>query len=289
VKLVLILGCSLGMMYALVGLGLVLEYRYSKVVNLAHGGQAIAAAYIFNVYRNGSYVLAFGGALLASTATGLLIEYIAIERMRRSSVFVKTLVTLGFLLVILGICQQKWGVQTYGQFIPDLFTSRTVGIFGVRVGVDQMVAIALTLAIAAGLTLFFKLTSLGIALRAAGDRPVLAQTTGIDSTNLGRVVWSVGGFLAGLAGIMLAPTLHLDPIVYVSLIIVAYSAMLVARMESLALTVVGGLVLGVSQQMVSYLLPRLAGAQAGVALTVALVALLYRSNALEWAEAQEAI
>lgn len=282
---VLVAGFGVGAMYALVGLGLVLEYRYSKVVNLAHGGQALLAAYIFNDLRDDAFYPAIIIGVLTAGLVGLVLEYLAVERLRGQPALVRMMVTLGVLMVILGISIDVWGGEA--RFTPTLFTGSTVEVFGVVVAGDQLIMMATTLVITVLLTLVLRFTSLGITTRAASDRPLLAETFGIDSVRLGRVTWFVGGLLAGLAGILLTPLVNLDPVVYTLLVVAAYTALLVGRMESIPLTVVGGVGLGLVQSLADYEWD-VFGIREIVAFLAALVALLVGSKSLEWTTVQGA-
>lgn len=282
---VLVGGIGVGAMYALVALGLVLEYRYSKVVNLAHGGQALLAAYTFNSLRDHGLYLAMGAGIGLSMVVGLAIEYLAVERLRGQAPIVRMMVTLGILMVILGLSVDIWGGEA--RFTPSLFTQRTFTVFGVVVAGDQLIMVATTLTITVALVLLFRFTSLGITTRAASDRPMLAETFGIDSLVLGRLTWLAGGMLAGLAGILLTPLVNLDPVVYTLLVVVAYTALLVGRMEHILFTVLGGLGLGVLQAVAAYQI-HIHGIREIVSFGAALVALLIGSRSLEWSQAQGA-
>jgi branched-chain amino acid transport system permease protein len=285
VEAVLVAGFGVGAMYALVGLGLVLEYRYSKVINLAHGGQALLAAYIFNDLRDDAFYPAIAIGVLTAGAVGLVIEYLAVERLRGQPPLVRMMVTLGILMVILGISIDIWGGEA--RFTPALFTGKTFEIFGVVVAGDQLIMIITTAVITVALTLLFRFTSLGIKTRAASDRPQLAETFGIDSVTLGRLTWFAGGLMAGLAGILLTPLVNLDPVVYTLLVVVAYTGLLVGRMESIPLTVIGGVGLGLLQSLADYEFD-VFGIREIVAFGAALVALLIGSRALEWSQVQGA-
>lgn len=278
-------GFSVGTMYAMVALGLVLEYRYSKMVNLAHGGQALLAAYIFTDLRHHGLYLALFVGVAVSALVGLVIEYLAVERLRGESPLVRMMVTLGVLMIILGVAINTWG--SAARFTPSLFTSSTVTVFGVVVAGDQVVMVVTTAVITALLALTLRFTSLGITIRAASDRPMLAETYRIDSRMLGRVTWMLGGALAGLAGILLTPLVNLDPVVYTLLVVVAYTALLLGRMESILFTVLGALGLGVLQAVAAYEFS-VFGIREIVAFAVAVAALLVGSRSLEWGQAQGA-
>lgn len=287
-EVVVISGISVGAMYALIALGMSLEYRYSKIVNLAHGTQVLLGAYLFNVLRGDvgrplALVAGLGGAALSS----LVLEYITVERLRGAPLMIRTMATLAVLMIILGSCLLLFGTKI--RTTQVLFTSATFDVLGVRVAGDTIILILVSAGSALGLALFFRRSAVGIQMRAAGDRALLAQTIGIDSVKLGRLIWLAGGVLAGLAGILVMPLIQLDPIVYMSIGILAYAVLLVARMESIPIVFAAGLGLGVLQRATSYWFPQIFGLPDVVTFAVVLAALLVGSERLQWAEIEEAV
>lgn len=286
-EVVVISGVSVGAMYALIALGMSLEYRYSKIVNLAHGTQVLLGAYIFNVLREGvGTAPAFVAGLGAAGLSSLVLEYITVERLRGAPLMIRTMATLAVLMIVLGSCLLLFGTEI--RTTQVLFTSATVDLLGVRVAGDTIILVIVSAASALGLAVFFRRSTLGIQIRASGDRALLAQTIGIDSVKLGRLIWLVGGLLAGLAGILVMPLIQLDPIVYMSIGILAYAVLLVARMESIPILFVAGLGLGVLQRATSYWFPQIFGLPDVVTFAVVLGALLVGSERLQWAEIEEA-
>lgn len=273
----IISGLVVGSMYALVGVGLVLEFRASRIVNLAHGGQAMLAAFVFYWLRDTVPTpLAMALAVAAAALSGLLLERFAVEFLRSSTSLNQVVVTLGVLLVLQSGATIVFGTTSSTPIFPGSFK-----MFGVFISGDQIaVVVGATLAVA-GLQVFLFFTPLGLMMRAAADRPRVGELAGIDTRLMSRTSWAIGGGLAGLAGILITPLLLLDPLTFSLLIIQAYAALLIGGMESITLAFIGGLALGVGQSLVAFNVNRI-GSRELFALAVAIAALLARSRSLEW-------
>lgn len=283
---VIVSGISVGSMYAIMALGLVLEYRFSRVLNLAHGGQAVLAAYTFNATRGAGRGLAFVLGVAVAGISGLLIEFLVGERLRRSSEFIKMLGTLGFLLALVGGVKAIWG-GVYVQ-VPSLVSPQTLAIGGVRISYDQLLLAFVGAAVSISVIVALKYTALGIRVRAVGERPVLAETLGVDSVRLARQLWTVGGMVAGIAGILVMPILNLDVVVYSLIVITAYSAVLIGGMENVGRAALGGLLIGLIQALANYKV-HVIGVPEATVLAVALVVLLLAGSKLSWTEREEAV
>jgi len=283
---IVIAGLVIGFMYALIGIGLVVEYRASRILNLAHGAQAMLGAFIFNHYR--SEVGRAPAVLLAIavvSATGVVLHRLAVDYLRKTSDLNQLIVTLGVLLTLQGIAEVLY--VRAGEQDSLRILSGHVRMFGVNVGGDQLLVIGCATVAIVLLSGFFRFTSLGLAMRAAADRRQVAEHLGINTTSMGRLAWALGGALAGLAGALLAPFLFLEPIIFTVLIIHAYCALLIGRMVSIPLTLVGGLLLGLAQSVTKFNLPTFIGARELVALTLALVALMVSADKLVWSDREE--
>ena len=285
---VVVSGLVVGFMYALIGLGLVIEYRASRIVNFAHGAQAMVGAFLFDKFREDLGIVP--AVLLAVTvvaATGLVLHRLAVDYMSRAPALNQLILTVGILLILSGLT--RIFLQEVGrQYAPAIKTG-VYNFFGVNLGGDQLVVIAVASVSIVLLTAFFRFTSVGLAMRAASDRPHVAEFLGINTMRMGQLAWVIGSILAGLGGVFMSPLLNLEPILFTLLIIHAYSAILVGRMLSIPLTLVGGLFLGVGQALAQANITQVLGIREIVALGVALAALMLTANKLEWSTGEELV
>jgi branched-chain amino acid transport system permease protein len=255
----LVLGVTASAVYAISATGLVVTYVTSGVFNFAHGAIGMFLAFVYwelHVNRGWPTVLALLVTLgVAAPLIGLLLDVIVMRRLLRgASVTTKLVVTLALLLAFQGLTQSLWGTEL--RVLPNLWGDRTFKLFDVVVLWDQATSVLLAIAIAFGLRMLFRHTRLGVAMRAVVDSPELCATKGLSPNRVTATSWAIGSALAGLAAILLAPGLNLEINTLIQLVVAAYAAAIVGRLQSLPLTFVGALLIGFSQTYVTLYLPQ---------------------------------
>ena len=242
----IVIGIAAGSVYGLAGVGLVLTYRTSGVFNFAHGALATAGVYLFyelSVQRNLPWPVAAAICVVVfGMAMGLLLEQVA-RRLSKAPASVIVVATVGLLLIIQGVAAEKYGSATITieQYLPtDTFN------ISVNVGYDQLITSLIGVAIAVGLALLLARTRIGIAMRGVVDDSDLMELTGLSGPTIRRLAWMTGGSVAVVSGILLAPTIGLDPVRLTYLVVQAFGAAAIGRFKSLPATFVGGLIIGVA-------------------------------------------
>lgn len=254
-------GFPVGCIYALVAVGLVLTFKTSGVFNLAFGAQAFVSAAVFyktRVEYDWPLVPAF---LLAVVVVGPLLGYLldrAIFRhLRSASAVAKLVSSLGLLVAMPAVVQLWFGQGT--KFNPPSIAPDAGRVFHFgeySISVDELATIVVTLVIVLGLTCLFRYTALGLQMRAVVESPRMVQLAGVNADRVGTAAWVLSSFLAGLAGVLLAPLFDsVDSLTFTILIVAATAAAAFGRLSSLPLTLVGGIVLGTVQQVVAGYLP----------------------------------
>lgn len=245
-----VLGLATGAVYGLAAAGLVLTYRTSGVFNFAHGAVAALGAYAFyelRVLRG----IPWPVAALLSVVAGAVVVGVALEMMTRRLVGVPLQLqvgaTVGLLLVIQDVVTDRYGNEV--RFVPDFLADTTVSFAGARVGGGRLVLLGI--GVVASLAMFHLLRSSasGRALRAAVDNPVLLDLTGTDPIATRRLAWVLGSGFALGSGILLAPTLGLEPLILAFLVVQAFGAAAIGRFSNLALTAAGGLLVGIAASL----------------------------------------
>lgn len=272
-------GIPIGAMYALQALGIVLVYKTSRVFNFATGAIGLSCAYLASTLT--SHGVPVVVALVVSVLLGVLIG-LAMELSTRpvDGALPRTIVTLGWLLVLQGAVGWIYGTQVAVQEPAQILPSDTALDLGIRTyGWDQVGVLVLTAALVAALAWFFRTTALGTATRAVSENPDAARLLGISVDRVNLVAWGIGGATSGLAGVLITPLLNkLDTTTLVIFTVQALAAALVGRLSSLPLTLVGGLGLGMVQPVLHTFADRHLGGLRGTdevtALIVVLVALL---------------
>src|SRR5207249_3925786 len=120
-----------------------------------------------------------------------------------------------------------------------------VTVAGTNVQWSDIVTFAFALAVTAGLSLFFRLSRRGVAMRAVVDNPELLDVAGTSPAATRRLAWMIGVTLAAASGVLFAPLLPLDPLQLTLLVVAAFGAAAIGAFASLPLTLLGGLLIGV--------------------------------------------
>jgi branched-subunit amino acid ABC-type transport system permease component len=240
-----VIGITSGAVYGLAGVGLVLTYRTSGVFNFAHGALATAGAYVFyELWVKHGWpwpVAALASILLAGVGLGLVIEQVA-RRLTRAPAAVIVVATVGMLLIIQGVADKRYGAETIT--VDSYLSTKTFNI-SVNVGYNQLIIVLIGVAIAAGLAVLLGRTRIGVAMRGVVDDADLMELTGLDGTTVRRFAWMIGGSVAVISGILLAPIVGVDPIRLTYLVVQAFGAAAIGRFRSLPSTFLGGLIIGV--------------------------------------------
>jgi branched-subunit amino acid ABC-type transport system permease component len=242
----IIIGIVSGSVYGLAGVGLVLTYKTSGIFNFAQGALATVAAYAF-YYLNVNAGLAWPLAALISVfalgaVLGLGFEFMA-RRVARGPLAWRIVATIGIVLVVEAVFTIVHGSSTLTT--PHFLSQKTVQIFGAYVTYEQIIVTVISLGAAIALYVFFRTARLGKAMRAVVDDPDLLGLAGTSPERVRRWAWVIGCTFAAMSGVLLAPSVPLDPNVLTLLIVQAFGAAAIGGFTSLPLTLAGGLLIGV--------------------------------------------
>ena len=245
-------GLALGARYALVALGFVIIYRASGVINFAQGGLLALGAYFTYAFANSAswpFALAAIGAIVASALVGAATERLVLRRMVGQPVFAVIMITIGLLFIIDQIITSIWGFDSLNLADPwgvDTWKAGDVVISERDVWTIILAAVAL-----AGFFLFFRLSKLGVAMRAVAFDQEASLAQGISVRQVFAVSWGISGALAALAGLTLASgPAALNPGIG-TVALVAFPAMIVGGLDSPLGAVVGGIIIGLTQSLTS--------------------------------------
>jgi branched-subunit amino acid ABC-type transport system permease component len=242
----IVAGVASGSIYGLAAMGLVLSYKASGIFNFAHGAIAAAAAYLFytlHVEQGLAWPLA--GAICvfgAAPLVGLLLERIA--RLLADVPPVRRVVaTVGLLLAITSTISLIYGAGGF-RATPQFLPRERFSVGGTLIEYSQVIVVAVSLAAALGLFLFFRSTRLGVAMRGVVDDPSLLALTGTSPVRVRSAAWIISTCFAATSGILIAPVLGLEPLILTLLVVEAFGAAAIGRFSSLPLTFAGGLIVG---------------------------------------------
>jgi branched-subunit amino acid ABC-type transport system permease component len=246
----LVVGIFTGSLYGLAAMGLVLTYRTSGVFNFGHGAIAAGAAFVFyTLHINHGWpwpVAVIATVVLFGVVVGPLLEWVT-RRLATVPSVISIVATVGILLTAQGLLYLIYGdvTRTFPEFLPTSgFTVSTV-----LVTWSQVISVAIASVSAFGLWLMLRATRLGVSMRAVVDNTTLTGLSGQAATRIRRGAWSIGSAFAALSGVLLAPTLGLDPLLLTLLVVQAFGAAAIGRFSSLPMTYAGGLIVGVSASL----------------------------------------
>lgn len=274
-------GALVGLMYALVALGIVLVYKCSAVANLAQGSLVMLGA--FTTWSIGAQAgLPLAAALVLGVAVmavvGLGIERLALRRMVGQPLIMILMLTLGLEIFLRGLAPAIWGSTTkpfslgIGQnplFVGDILVNRVYLVGGV-----------LALVLMGLLVLLFR-TRLGVTLRAVSDDYVASWSVGISVERAIGLSWAIAGAIATLAGVLWASVQGVDWTLSL-LLLKALAVAILGGLDSVEGAVVAGLVVGIFESVVSgYIDPLVGGGTRDVvAALVILATILFRPYGL---------
>ncbi|MEA2332401.1 MAG: branched-chain amino acid transport system permease protein [Thermoleophilaceae bacterium] len=251
----IVTGLALGGVYALSGVGMVVLYRTTGVLNLAFGAVgAMGALIAWQMINEGGWAEApayivcvlFGGAI--TLAYGLIFG----PPLAGRDPLVKATATLGLALILLGAMSWIWSDKARSMILPTSTENFQVG--DVLVNYTQVLGLTFGVVVTVGTVLFLRYTKLGTAMRGlANDREITA-TLGVPVRRVEAAAWLVSGLISGVAGLLLSNLVGLDAATLTFLVISSLAAALIARLSSVIVTLLAGLVVGLATALATPIL-----------------------------------
>jgi len=266
-----------GCLSALFAVGLVLVYRASRIINFAHPAFGTLAAVMFVIIdRQWPYVPSLLISIASAVVVGVVVEIVFVRRFFSAPRLVLTVATLGILGLVAAIANGvPFGVA--GQLIrlfrgPDALDqgllayagrprtplqSHTWDWFPVRFTGDHLVILGVTLVLLVALTLFFRFTNIGIAIRGSAENADRAALLGINVNNVSTVVWGIAALLSAVSTVLLLPVLGYAPPIQgggvatgLQTLTIALAAAVLGRMDDLPVTIAAAFGISIFQQAV---------------------------------------
>ena len=245
-------GLAAGCLYALAALGLVLIYRTMDIVNFAHGEMAMVStfmAHTFLVRLGFSYILAAVCAIIFAFVFGMAVERIFLRPIQGGPLISLMIMTLGLFMVLNGAAGWVWGFDPVS--FPRAVSGRPIWIGDLIITRDSILVLAVTIAMALALYAVLRFTMAGIAIRATSQNSRAARLMGVPVPKVYALTWGISAVLGAVAGILIAPTTFLSPSMMAEVQIKAFTAAVLGGFSSLPGAVVGGLLLGVLENLVA--------------------------------------
>jgi branched-chain amino acid transport system permease protein len=251
----IVTGLALGGVYALSGVGMVVLYRTTGVLNLAFGAVgAMGALIAWQMINEGGWpegvaylvCVLFGGVV--KLAYGLVFG----PPLAGRDPLVKATATLRLALILLGAMSWIWSDKARSMILPTSNENFQVG--DVLVNYTQVLGLAFGVVVTIGTMLFLRYTKLGTAMRGlANDREITA-TLGVPVRRVEAAAWLASGLISGVAGLLLSNLVGLDAATLTFLVISSLAAALIARLSSVMVTLLAGLVVGLATALATPIL-----------------------------------
>jgi branched-chain amino acid transport system permease protein len=272
----LVTGVVVGMIYALAALGFVLIYKASRVINMAQGYfvalgafGALAIAQVTHL----PFVLAVLGSLAGSVVLGILVERLLLRPMIGEPVIAVIMVTIGLAAVLRGLIFVLWGAGNFG--FPQLLPESPLTLGPLIVSPVHLGAFVISLVLLGVFVVFFRRTTLGVAMRAVADDQQAAQSLGVSVRRIFAASWAIAAVVAATAGIVVGSIngLNADALSFIGLKV--FPAVILGGLDSVPGAVVGGITIGVLENLTGgYLDPLVGGGAKEVAPFAVLVLVL---------------
>lgn len=259
-------GVAIGFVYASLALALVMIFQATNHINFAQGEMAMFSTYIaWVLVQNGvSFWLALPATMIFAFALGFVIERFILRPFADAPVLSIVIVFIALLVIFNSIAGWIFGyeMQTFQSPFPASWSTS----FG---SAHELGVAVVTLIILVAIYLFFRFTSLGLAMRGAAQNPMSSRLVGIRVNLLLALGWGLAAMIGSVAGVMAAPIVFLDPNMMGGIMIYGFAAALLGGINNPAGAVPGGIIVGVTENLAG---AYLVGTE--LKLTVALVLIL---------------
>jgi len=266
------------MLLFLLAIGLSVVFGLMDYLNLSHGTIYMFAAYVaFSITQlGGSFWTALAVAPFVAAAVGVLLYFFLLKRAEKGGHLTQVLLTVGVIYMGTDLIRIAYGDLPKGVSQPAVL-SGAVDLFGILYPAYRLFIIGLGLAVMLVLYFVLERTRLGALVRAGVDDRSTAETLGIDIAKVFTLVFGIGTYLAGVAGVVAAPVFSVYPGMDVSIIILVLIVVVVGGLGSLRGVIVGSLLIGFADTFGKILLPQFAMMM--IYLVMALV-LIFRPSGL---------
>ena len=274
-------GVTIGVVYALIAIGLTLVFGILGVINFAHGDFYMIGAfltYTLTVRLGLEYFLALALTIAGGAAVGLLAERLAVRPLKGRHMFTVVLSTLGLSIFLENGALLVWGPDP--REIELAWGSRPLLIGGVVITFLRVAVLGTAAALIVALTWFIRRTTWGMAMRAVAANRDAAALMGIPVDRVYAITFAVGSALAGVAGGLLGAMFTIEPTMGEWAVVKAFSVVIMGGMGHVPGAVLGGIILGVAESLGAGFLPGGTSYKDGIGYAILILVLLYRPQGL---------
>jgi branched-chain amino acid transport system permease protein len=245
-------GLATGCVYALVALGFVLIFKATDVVNFAQGEFVMASGFIsytLLIWYGLPYWLVFCVTILLSGLTGVVLERVVVRPIMSAPIFSIVIATIGASTVMRSAAGIVYGYDVLP--LPTMFSKDPIHLGILTFTVMDVGVIGCSLVIMLALYLFFKWTKTGMAMRATAQSQTAAQLMGVSVKHIFSLTWAISAGIGGIAGVLIAPIIYLDPNLGI-IGVKAFAAAILGGFGSIPGAIIGGMLLGILENLSGY-------------------------------------
>ena len=252
-------GIALGAVYALLAIGLSLIFGMLTVVNFAHGAFYMVGAFlgVYFIGLTGNFWLSLVLTPLAVGAIGLVTERFLVRPLYGRGIDYPLLLTFGLSYVLIEAMRTLFGIEGVPTSVPASLRGAVNLGFGMF-PLYRLFLIGAAAVVILALYLFIEKTRYGLIIRAGSRDPEIVRVLGIDVARIWLMVFGIGTAIAGLSGVLAAPTRAVNPEMGIPVLAESFVVTVVGGMGSLPGAVVAGLLVGIVFSMTSLFAPELA-------------------------------
>ena len=253
---IIVYGISLGCVYAIVALGLVLIYRATELVNFAQGEMMMMSAYVFFTLYSMEMGLftAVLGSLLFAVILGVVMNTVISRPLIGKPIFAQIMATIAMSIVLRSLTGVIWTHEDLFMY-PSPVSMKPMNVGFLQISPYQIVIVGVTIILVLLLYLFHNLTRFGTAIKATSENPVAAQLMGIPIKRIYVAVWILSSLVSAVAGMLIIPQFGLQPMLGSRLLLMALPAAVLGGFGKLEGAIAGGLILGILESMATVYLP----------------------------------
>ncbi len=243
-------GMSMGCVYSLVGLGFVIIFKSTKVLNLAQGEMMMLGAYFtltLNMILGIPFLLIVPISLFLAFLLGAILERLFVRQMIGEPIFSVVMLTVGLSVAIRGLVGLIWTQEEQILTVPMF--KQSVRLFNVSLSFGDIAVICLSLILVIAFSLFYKFSRFGIAMRATATNQTSAMIMGIDVPKVFSYSWSISGVISVFGGIVLAGLTITTPNM-ANFGLKALPAVVLGGIESIKGVILGGIIVGIAENIV---------------------------------------
>jgi branched-chain amino acid transport system permease protein len=274
-------GVTNGFVYALIGMGLAVIFKGSRIINAMQGEFAVVGALVavFSLQAAGvPYALAIIGGIVAGAASGLAVDLLFVRPMIRRGANEESflLLTIGLAVAIAAAALYVAGRDSH--LLPSFGGENVLDVLNATIPVHAIWLIVISVAVVVALRLFYTRTLLGLAMAAASGDADGATTTGIHVGRMRAYTFALGGAIGAIAGILVTPLISMNYQMGIGLTLKGFAAAILGGLTNPLGAVVGGVVLGLTESLAVVAFP--SGYRDVVALTILIVIMIVLPNGL---------